>query len=275
MAGRAPTGVIATRGERIVIWLCGLVLAAVLVVLYAPVIVGALFSVVHLQRGRILWETASLQAYADLFGRADILAALTNTLIVALISVAAAAVLAVALALYTHGERAIGRGFLELLVYLPFVMPPIVTGLSLLLFFAGLGISRDIVTISIGHGVFVLSILYRTILVRLQSLPRSLAEASADLGATRRQTFRYVILPYLKSALITGALLALTLSFDETLITVFLAGDQMTLPLRLWAMMRVGFTSEINALITLVILASIALAVGVALRMRGAGRLEF
>jgi ABC-type spermidine/putrescine transport system permease subunit II len=275
MAGRAPTGVIATRGERIVIWLCGLVLAAVLVVLYAPVIVGALFSIVHLQRGRILWETASLQAYADLFGRADILAALTNTLIVALISVAAAAVLAVALALYTHGERAIGRSFLELLVYLPFVMPPIVTGLSLLLFFAGLGISRDIVTISIGHGVFVLSILYRTILVRLQSLPRSLAEASADLGATRRQTFRYVILPYLKSALITGALLALTLSFDETLITVFLAGDQMTLPLRLWAMMRVGFTSEINALITLVILASIALAVGVALRMRGAGRLEF
>jgi ABC-type spermidine/putrescine transport system permease subunit II len=275
MANRAPTGVIATRGERIVIWLCGLVLAAVLVVLYAPVIVGALFSIVHLQRGRILWETASLQAYADLFGRADILAALTNTLIVALISVAAAAVLAVALALYTHGERAIGRSFLELLVYLPFVMPPIVTGLSLLLFFAGLGISRDIVTISIGHGVFVLSILYRTILVRLQSLPRSLAEASADLGATRRQTFRYVILPYLKSALITGALLALTLSFDETLITVFLAGDQMTLPLRLWAMMRVGFTSEINALITLVILASIALAVGVALRMRGAGRLEF
>jgi ABC-type spermidine/putrescine transport system permease subunit II len=275
MADRAEPGVMATRGERIVIWLCGLVLAAVLVVLYAPVIVGALFSVVSLQRGEIEWQTASLQAYADLFGHADILAALTNTLIVALISVAAATVLAVALALYIHAERAIGRGFLELLVYLPFVMPPIVTGLSLLLFFAGLGISRDIVTISIGHGVFVLAILYRTILVRLQSLPRSLAEASADLGATRRQTFLYVILPYLKSALITGALLALTLSFDETLITVFLAGDKMTLPLRLWAMMRVGFTPEINALITLVILASIALAVGIALRMRGAGRLEF
>jgi ABC-type spermidine/putrescine transport system permease subunit II len=265
----------ATRGERIVIWLSGLLLAAVLLVLYAPVIIGALFSVVNLQRGHILWQSASLDSYAKLLGNDDILAALRNTAIVAVVSVAAATVMAVVLALYVHGERAMGRGWIELMVYLPFVMPPIVTGLSLLLFFAELGIARDIVTISIGHGVFVLAILYRTILVRLQSLPRTLAEASADLGATRRQTFRYVILPYLKSALITGALLALTLSFDETLITVFLAGDRMTLPLRLWAMMRVGFTPEINALITLVILASIALAIGVAARMRGAGRLEF
>jgi ABC-type spermidine/putrescine transport system permease subunit II len=264
-----------TRGERIVIWLSGLVLLAVLVVLYAPVVVGALFSVVRIQRGHILWETASLDAYGQLFGNADILAALTTTLIVAVASVAAATVMALVLALYVHGGQAMGRGFLELMVYLPFVMPPIVTGLSLLLFFAELGVARDIVTITIGHAVFVLAILYRTVLVRLQSLPRSLSEASADLGATRQQTFRYVILPYLKSALITGALLALTLSFDETLITVFLAGDSMTLPLRLWAMMRVGFTPQINALITLVILASIALAIGIAARMRGAGRLEF
>lgn len=268
------TNLITTRGERVVIRLCGVLLAIVLLVLYAPAIVGALFSVVQLKRGRIIWESASLQAYADLPGNADILAALVNTGIVALVSVAAATIMAVVLALYVHGERAIGRGFLAFVVYLPFVMPPIVTGLSLLLFFAEFGITRDIVTISIGHGVFVLAILYRTILVRLQSLPASLAEASADLGATRWQTFRYVTLPYLKSALITGALLALTLSFDEALITVFLAGDRMTLPLRLWAMMRVGFTPEINALITLVILASIALAMGVAARMRRAGPLE-
>jgi ABC-type spermidine/putrescine transport system permease subunit II len=264
-----------TRGERIVIWLCGLLLAAVLLVLYAPVIVGALFSVVQLQRGHILWETASLRAYAELFGNADIAGALLNTLVVAVASVAAATLLALLLALYVHGEHALGRGFIELMVYLPFVMPPIVTGLSLLLFFAGIGLARDIRTIAIGHAVFVLAILYRTVLVRLRSLPPSMAEASADLGATRRQTFRYVILPYLRSALITGALLALTLSFDETLITVFLAGDRMTLPLRLWAMMRVGFTPQINALVTLVILASIALALGVAARMRGAGRIEF
>ena len=76
------------------------------------------------------------------------------------------------------------------------------------------------------------------------------------------------MLPQLVSAIVTGALLALTLSFDETLITVFLSGDQMALPLRLWAMMRVGFTQDINALVTVVLAVSIALAVVVAMRMK-------
>jgi ABC-type spermidine/putrescine transport system permease subunit II len=72
----------------------------------------------------------------------------------------------------------------------------------------------------------------------------------------------------------TGALLALTLSFDETLISTFLAGDQMTLPLRLWAMMRVGFTPEINALVTLVLLVSIVLTIIMAWRMKPKGEFE-
>jgi ABC-type spermidine/putrescine transport system permease subunit II len=72
------------------------------------------------------------------------------------------------------------------------------------------------------------------------------------------------------SAIVTGAVLALTLSFDETLITVFLAGDRMTLPLRLWAMMRVGFTPQINALVTIVLVVSLILAATVALRLKPA-----
>jgi ABC-type spermidine/putrescine transport system permease subunit II len=116
----------------------------------------------------------------------------------------------------------------------------------------------------------VLAITYRLVHTRLQSLPRSLVEASADLGASGFQTFRYVVLPQLLSAIITGALLALTLSFDETLITVFLSGNEMTLPLRLWAMTRVGFSQDINALVTVVLAVSIALAIVVAIRMKPA-----
>jgi ABC-type spermidine/putrescine transport system permease subunit II len=133
---------------------------------------------------------------------------------------------------------------------------------------AELGVSRGIATIVLGHTVFVLAITYRLVRTRLQALPRSLLEASADLGANGFQTFRYIVLPQLMSAIVTGALLALTLSFDETLITVFLSGDQMTLPLRLWAMMRVGFTQDINALVTVVLAISIVLAVIVAMRMK-------
>ena len=131
-----------------------------------------------------------------------------------------------------------------------------------------LGVSRGIATVVSGHTVFVLAITYRLVRTRLQALPRSLVEASADLGANGFQTFRYIVLPHLMSAVVTGALLALTLSFDETLITVFLSGDQMTLPLRLWAMMRVGFTQDINALVTVVLAIPIVLAVVVAVRMK-------
>lgn len=92
-----------------------------------------------------------------------------------------------------------------------------------------------------------------------------------SLGGPRReplQTLRYVLLPQMIPAIVTGAVLALTLSFDETLISVFLAGDQMTLPLRLWAMMRIGFTAEINALVTIVLAVSIFLTMVAALCMR-------
>ncbi len=143
--------------------------------------------------------------------------ALRNTGTVALVAVGTATLLAIAFALYTDREGAIGRHSLELTIYLPFLLPPIVTGLSLLVACAELGVSRGVATIVLGHTVFVLAITYRLVRTRLQSLPRSLVEASADLGATNFQTFRHIVLPQLVSAIVTGALLALTLSFDETL----------------------------------------------------------
>jgi ABC-type spermidine/putrescine transport system permease subunit II len=252
----------------------GILTAAVFAVLYAPVIISVLFSLVEIRQGRVLWETLSFRPYVTLWSNPSVLAALSNTAIVALVSVALASLLAVLLALYTEWEGAIGRRFLELIIYLPFLLPPIVTGLALLVASAELGINRGVLTIIIGHAVFVLAVAYRLVLTRLQALPPSLVEASFDLGASRWQTLRYVLLPHLASAVMTGAVLSLTLSFDETLISTFVAGDQMTLPLRLWAMMRVGFTPEINALVTLVLLVSIAFAVVTAWRLKPKGEIE-
>ncbi len=203
-----------------------------------------------------------------------VLAALSNTAFVAFVAVTIASLLAILLALYTEWRGAVGRRFLELIIYLPFLLPPMVTGLALLVASAQLGINRGTATIIVGHTLFVLAVAYRLVLTRLQALPPSLIEASFDLGASRWQTLRYVLFPHLASAVMTGAVLALTLSFDETLITTFLAGDQMTLPLRLWAMMRVGFTPEINALVTLVLLVSIALAIVIAWRLKPQGEME-
>jgi ABC-type spermidine/putrescine transport system permease subunit II len=234
------------------------------------VLINALFSVVQLDDGQIVWDSFSLTPYRSVWTDADVIDALRNTGTVAVVAVGVASLLAIALSLYTNREGAIGRFPLELAIYLPFLLPPIVTGLSLLVACAEIGVSRGVATIVLGHAVFVLAITYRLVHTRLQSLPRSLVEASADLGASGFQTFRYVVLPQLLSAIITGALLALTLSFDETLITVFLSGNEMTLPLRLWAMTRVGFSQDINALVTVVLAVSIALAIVVAIRMKPA-----
>ena len=254
--------------NSLAIWLTGGITLLVFAVLYAPLFVSLLFSLVEIKRGVIQWDTLSFSPYLTLWSNASVISALSNTAQVAVVSVVIACLLAVALALYTESDGAIGRRVIELVIYLPFLMPPIVTGLALLVASAETGVPRGLATIVAGHAVFVLAVAYRLVLTRLQSLPPSLVQASADLGASRWQTLRLVLLPHLASAVMTGAVLALTLSFDETLISTFLAGDQMTLPLRLWAMMRVGFTPEVNALVTLVLLVSIALAVVVAWRMK-------
>jgi ABC-type spermidine/putrescine transport system permease subunit II len=263
-----------TPGERVAEIIAGLLTLLTFLVLYAPILVSAVFSVVEIRRGEILWETFTLVHYVTLWSNASVMAALSNTAIVALGSVLLASILAVGLALYTQWQGALGRNVLTLVIYLPFLLPPIVTGLALLVASANAGLDRGILTIIVGHTIFVLAVAYRLVLTRLQALPPSLIEASFDLGASRIQTLRHVLLPHLASAILTGALLALTLSFDETLISSFVAGDQMTLPLRLWAMMRVGFTPEINALVTLVLLVSIALALVSASLLRPKGEVE-
>ncbi|MEO6608602.1 MAG: ABC transporter permease [Aestuariivirga sp.] len=258
-------------GERLAFISAGVLTALVFLVLYSPVIISALFSALQTKQGVIQWNTISFSPYFSLWSNESVLTALYNTGVVAVISVIVASVLSVALALYTEWEGALGRRMLEVIIYIPFLLPPMVTGLALLVATAQLGVRRGLVTIIVGHTIFVLAVTYRLVLTRLKSLPLSMIEASADLGASRMQTLRYVLLPHLASALVTGGLLAATLSFDETLISTFVAGDQTTLPLRLWAMMRVGFTPEINALVTLVLLFSIMLALAAASRMQPRG----
>ena len=257
-----------SRAERLADIGLGLLTALAFAVLYAPVLISALFSVVTVDRLGIHWGTISLAPYVGLLDNQSILAAIRTTAAVGFIAVAIAAVLAVVLALYVEWEGAYLRRAIEIVVYLPFLLPPIVTGLSLLIFFSSAGVERGFATIVIGHTVFVLAVMFRLVQTRLQSLSKTLVEASADLGASQWQTLRYVLWPQLRSAVATGAILAFTLSFDETLISVFLAGDATTLPLRLWAMMRVGFSQQINALVTIVLAISILLTIVIGIRMK-------
>ncbi len=243
----------------------GAVAAFVYVSLYLPILVVFLLSFFSMRRGKVDWDSFSLDWYAKLFGNDALGGALWNSLLVGSLAVAAAAIFATSAALFANANpESRSAKLLETVIFLPFLLPPIVTGLSLLIYFREAGVDRGIFTTVVGHALFVSAIVYRIVLTRLNALSRNLAEAALDLGASRLQTFRYVVLPNLRMPLLTAGLLAFALSFDETMITLFLAGTDATLPVRLYAMMRVGFTPEINALVALILGFSIALTVAVA-----------
>ncbi|MBZ9995067.1 ABC transporter permease [Mesorhizobium sp. BH1-1-4] len=232
----------------------------VAVLLYSPLFVPIVSSFFIISHGNVDWSTPTLSTYVALAENDDILAALRTTLIVGVCTVILSVVSGTLLALYYHGRRS-GRSILQFIIFLPFLMPPIISGLALLIFFREMGLERSLLTVVIGHTVFVLAIVYRTVLMRLQSMSRTLVEASYDLGANGWQTFWRIILPNLSSAMVGGAILAFALSFDETMITILVTGTQSTLPVRLWAMMRLGFSPDINALVALILMFTVLLCV--------------
>lgn len=246
---------------RVCLWLLA---AVTLLLIYGPLVTTFVHSFFSRRGGATDWSSFTFGWYGKLLENEGIRQALVNSVLVGFAAVAVALVVGMLLAFYANNPRSRGRGILEAIVFLPFVMPPVITGLALLIFFQEVDVPRSLITVTIGHIVFVLAIVYRTLLSRLQSLRRSLVEASYDLGANRWQTFRFILLPNLRTAIVASAVLAFALSFDETLITLFLASGESTLPLRLWGMMRVGFTPEINALVTLIIILSTGLFLTVA-----------
>lgn len=230
-----------------------LLTALIFILLYGPLfvpIVSSFFEVVH---GDVAWDAPSLSAYQALFHNEGIITAFLNTLLVGFSATFLAVILGMLFAIHYRNGASPSRDAMQFVIFLPFLMPPIMIGLALLIFFRETDISRSLITVIIGHTIFVLALAYRTIVVRLQSLSVTLIEASYDLGASSWQTFFYVVLPNLKSALIGAAILCFALSFDETMITILVTGTDNTLPIRLWAMMRLGFTPDINALVALVL----------------------
>ena len=236
-----------------------LVTALVFLLLYGPLLIPIASSFFIVSHGEVHWQDPSLSSYEALIENEGILEAFANTLIVGFSATLLSLVCGTLLALHYCGGKSPGREAMQFAVFLPFLMPPMITGLSLLIFFRETGIPRSLVTVIVGHTVFVQALAYRTIVVRLQSMGPDMVDASVDLGASAWQTFIHIILPNLRSTLIGAGILSFALSFDETLITLLVTGTDSTLPIRLWAMMRLGFTPDINALVTIVLALTILL----------------
>ncbi len=164
-------------------------------------------------------------------GRQDIWPALTLSLEVAAVSTLVALILGTLCAAAVSGAKFFGREVVTLLVILPIALPGIITGIALRSAFSLLDIPFSFWTIVLGHATFCIVVVYNNAVARLRRTSGSLIEASMDLGADGFQTFRYVILPNIGTALLAGGMLAFALSFDEVIVTTFTAGQQQTLPL--------------------------------------------
>lgn len=173
----------------------------------------------------------TLQWFAVTWNRPDVWQALTLSVQVAAISTVIALVLGTLCAAAVSGTKFFGREVISLLVILPIALPGIITGIALRSAFSLAEIPFSFWTIVLGHATFCVVVVYNNAVARFRRTSGSMIEASMDLGANGFQTFRYVVLPNIGTALLAGGMLAFALSFDEVIVTTFTAGQQQTLPI--------------------------------------------
>ncbi|MBX3539098.1 MAG: ABC transporter permease [Chelatococcus sp.] len=224
--------------------------------LYLPLVVLVIYSFNGSQLVAV-WGGFSTRWYSEVWNNSQLLDALWTSIGVALVSASLATVLGTlaALALVRHG-RFRGRALFTGMVYAPLVMPEVITGLALLLFFVSLDIGRGFWTVTLAHTSFTMSFVAVVVQSRLIAFDRSLEEAALDLGSPPLRTFFKVTLPLIAPSVGAGFLLALTLSLDDVVIASFTTGPgTSTLPIEIFNKARRGLSPEINALCTLMLLA--------------------
>ncbi|PJE27657.1 putrescine transport system permease protein [Pseudooceanicola antarcticus] len=222
--------------------------------LYLPMLILVIYSF-NASKLVTVWAGFSTRWYGELIRNEAFLDAALVTLKVGLISSTIATVLGTMAAwILVRSGRFLGRTLFSGMIYAPLVMPEVITGLSLLLLFIGIGLDRGVLTIVLAHTTF--SMCYVSVVVssRLASFDISLEEAALDLGCTPWQSFRLVTLPIIAPAVVSGWLLAFTLSLDDLVIASFAAGpSSTTLPMKIFSAVRLGVSPEINALSTIMI----------------------
>ncbi len=223
--------------------------------LYLPMLILITYSF-NASRLVTVWAGFSTKWYGELMRDQAFLDAALVTLKVAVVSSTVAAVLGTMAAyVMVRGGRFYGRTLFSGMIYAPLVMPEVITGLSLLLLFIAIGLDRGVFTIILAHTTFSLCYVSVVVSSRLVSFDRSLEEAALDLGCTPFDAFRSVTLPIIAPAVISGWLLAFTLSLDDLVIASFTAGpSSTTLPIKIYSAVRLGVSPEINALSTIMIL---------------------
>lgn len=240
---------------RLVVW-------TILGFLLLPLLIIILFSFHASPALSFPFTGVSLRWYGELMSNSLLGAAVLKSVVIAFLTAVVTLLLgaSASLAWLNFGRK--GRAFIEALTITPIALPGLFVGVALLVLFAQSGIQLSTVTIVISHVVIAIPILVVAMKARLTLFDPSLEEAARDLGASRFQTFARVTLPLIWPTLVSSAILAFAISFDEFVVTSFVAGTETTLPMYIWSMMRRTVTPLINAISTLALVFSTLILVG-------------
>ncbi|MFC5986313.1 ABC transporter permease [Marinicrinis lubricantis] len=207
-----------------------------------------------------VWSGFTFDWYVSLLDNRQVMEAFMNSVTIAITTAIVSTVLGTMTALAFHRYSFRWQFAWSSLLYLPIILPDLLMGLSLLLMFSYFSIPLGKMTIMIAHIAFCIPFVFVIVSTRLQSMRNDLAEAAQDLGATPWQTFRHVTLPMLMPSIVAGALLSLTLSLDDFVISFFVSGPgSTTLPVYIYGMVKRGVTPEVNALATVMIVITLIL----------------
>lgn len=202
------------------------------------------------------WKGFTFQWYLKLFENEELLQSFYTTMTVAIVSmmIAVAVGTIAAVGMYRHKFK--GKNIIDGLLYIPVVIPEIVLGISMLTIFAKAGVPRGMITLVLAHATFSIPFVVFNVRARLSDYDNSVEEASMDLGANRIKTFFHITVPVLAPGIFGGALMAFTLSIDDVIISYFTNGQVKTFPLKVMDSIKSGVSPDINALSTLILLAT-------------------
>lgn len=235
--------------------------ALIYLFLYAPILILIVFSF-NASKSRGNWAGFTLKWYIELFQDRQIMRALYYTMIIAVLSAVIATVIGTAAAISIHNMRRLKKKIVMNITYIPVVNPEIVTGLSLMLLFIFTNFQLGFISLLLAHITFNIPYVILSVLPKLKQLDKNLYEAALDLGATPLYAYRKVVLPEIMPGIITGLLLAFTLSVDDFVISFFTTGSGVsTLSIIVYSMARRGINPKINALSSLLFLTVLILLV--------------
>jgi len=235
-------------------------MALIFAILYIPILVLIVFSF-NESRLNAVWTGFTFSWYEKLMNNDEILRSMSNSLKVAFLSTILSTMIGTLAGVGMYKYKFKGKSVLDNMLYIPMVIPEIVLGISLLIFFNRFEVPLGILTLVISHATFSIPFVFITVKSRLAGFDSSIEEAAMDLGASPMKTFIYITLPLIMPGVVAGALLSFTLSIDDVITSFFVTGPSTnTFPLQVFSMVKFGVSPEINALSTVMLLITITIA---------------